>query len=88
MRFGLPMVPGVDSSVYTGCDGFQFGAAGCSLFDLAARRFGNAGIFGSSPDSLDPAASFAPNMNPGNNSDIVFAHQVTKERKKESREKN
>jgi len=60
-HFWLPITPGIDKEVYTGCQGFAYNKDGCGLSSTTSRRFGTAGITPSEPGKFsDFAASWAP----------------------------
>ena len=42
-HFWLPITPGIDKEVYTGCQGFAYDLDGCGLTSTTSRRFGTAG---------------------------------------------
>eukprot|EP00163_Fabomonas_tropica_P022290 TRINITY_DN3888_c0_g1_i1.p1 TRINITY_DN3888_c0_g1~~TRINITY_DN3888_c0_g1_i1.p1 ORF type:complete len:4143 (-),score=879.03 TRINITY_DN3888_c0_g1_i1:311-12364(-) len=55
--FWPPFKSTVTGNVATQCNGYSVGdASTCDITDTSARRYGNAGIMGASPDNKDPGA--------------------------------
>lgn len=48
-HFWLPITPGIDKEVYTGCQGFAYNKDGCGLSSTTSRRFGTAGCVCTQP---------------------------------------
>lgn len=75
VHFWLPFRSiGVEGALYTACGSFDFSSSGCLHTTTTARRYGNAGIMGSSADSADPALAWMPHTNISSAYDILFAH--------------
>ena len=79
IRFWLPFTSNVNAApgLYTGCNSFSSSTSGCTYANAAIRRMGSAGIIGAAANSNDPAASWAPFMDPTGNYDIVHVHQAS-----------
>jgi|GEM_PF-1043040 len=75
-RFWLPLSSSATGTLYTACSGYLFDTAACNKADPNRRRYGNAGVIGSSADLKDPGASWAPHMNAVAAYDIVYVHQA------------
>ncbi len=78
VNFWLPFTWAATGSYITGCYGFAYDTNGCNKWDSLQRRYGDAGIIGSTSDSSDPGLAWAPHTNMGLvNFDIVYTHQST-----------
>ncbi len=75
VNFWLPFSSGATGNLFTACAGFSYDTGGCYKTVIAQRRFGDAGIIGSTADASDPGMSWAPHTNTENNFDIALAHQ-------------
>ena len=77
--FWLPFSPSATGNLYTACGSFAIESSGCGAGGAtsASRRYGNSGIIGTTADSNDPAASWAPHFNLGAPFDIVYVHQAS-----------
>ena len=78
VQFWLPFSSAVGTSlpVFTACGAYSTGPDACGASSASSRRYGNAGIIGSSTDSNDPAGGWAPHMNAAGVFDIIVVHQA------------
>ena len=82
VHFWLPFIENPSGNLYSGCQGFEFATSGCGHLVDGVRRYGNAGIIGSTNDASDPLASWAPHlrMSPIESTnelfDIIYIHNA------------
>ena len=77
--FWLPFTTTATGNLYTACGSYLIEPTGCGAGGAGstARRYGNAGIIGTTADGNDPAGSWAPHFNAAGTYDIVFVHQAS-----------
>jgi hypothetical protein len=74
-HFWLPFKPGATGSIVTGCRGLEIAPGACWKDSPKNRRWGNAGIVGTSADSDDPAPAWAPHLKSTPGQKLLFVHQ-------------
>ncbi|TNF24887.1 MAG: hypothetical protein EP329_24170 [Deltaproteobacteria bacterium] len=74
--FWLPFGGDATGNLYSGCGGYEFGPSGCGMTVPEARRYGDAGIIGTSTVGGDPAASWMPHTYSTGTHDLAYVHQA------------